>query len=46
MHREVRDGFGAYILARDGRTYCAELARILDEYSWEDGTLSRSDDYV
>lgn len=35
------DGFGAYILARDGRAFCAGLARILDQYAWQEGALTR-----
>jgi RNA polymerase sigma factor (sigma-70 family) len=27
-------GFGAIVLARDGRRYCPVLARILDQYAW------------
>lgn len=34
-------GFGAYILAREGRPYCPKLARILDEYAWDGQTLTR-----
>lgn len=28
-------GFGALVLARDGRPYCPDLAKILDEYGWD-----------
>lgn len=35
-------GFGAYILARDGRAYCPGLAAILDEYEWDGQALTRT----
>ncbi|MET8181713.1 sigma factor [Streptomyces sp. NPDC005336] len=28
-------GFGAYVLAKDGRPHCPELARLLDEAAWD-----------
>jgi len=37
----VLDGFGAYVLARDGRAYCESLARILDEAGWDGQTFTR-----
>jgi RNA polymerase sigma factor (sigma-70 family) len=37
----VLDGFGAYVLARDGRAYCEGLARILDEAAWDGQTFTR-----
>jgi len=33
-------GFGAYVLARDGRSYCAGLASILDQYMWDGRDVS------
>jgi putative membrane protein insertion efficiency factor len=35
-------GFGAYILARDGRAQCPGLAAILDQYAWDGQTLTRT----
>jgi RNA polymerase sigma factor (sigma-70 family) len=35
------DGFGAYVLARDGRAYCSGLARILDQAAWDGQTFTR-----
>lgn len=35
------EGFGAYVLATDGRRYCSGLARILEEYAWDGQTLTR-----
>ena len=37
----VLDGFGAYVLAHDGRAYCEGLARILDEAAWDGQTFAR-----
>jgi len=37
----VLDGFGAYVLARDGRAYCEGLAGILDEAGWDSQTFTR-----
>jgi RNA polymerase sigma factor (sigma-70 family) len=37
----VLDGFGAYVLARDGRAYCEGLAHILDEAAWDGQTFTR-----
>jgi RNA polymerase sigma factor (sigma-70 family) len=37
----VLGGFGAYVLARDGRAYCEGLARILDEAAWDGETFTR-----
>ena len=37
----VADGFGAYVLARDGRGYCAGLGRILDQTGWDGQTFTR-----
>jgi RNA polymerase sigma factor (sigma-70 family) len=37
----VLDGFGAYVLARDGRAYCGGLARILDQAAWNGETFTR-----
>ena len=37
----VLDGFGAYVLARDGRAYCEGLARILDQAAWDGQTFTR-----
>jgi RNA polymerase sigma factor (sigma-70 family) len=34
VKEKVLDGFGALVLARDGRRFCAALARILDEFAW------------
>jgi hypothetical protein len=34
-------GFGAYVLARDGRPYGEGLARILDETAWDGETFTR-----
>lgn len=35
-------GFGAYILAMDGRSHCPDLERILDEYHWDGQHLTRT----
>jgi hypothetical protein len=37
----LADGFGAYVLALDGRRYCANLDRILDQASWDGTTFTR-----
>ena len=37
----VLDGFGAYVLARNGRAYCEGLARILDQAAWDGETFTR-----
>jgi len=37
----LADGFGAYVLARDGRRYCVNLGRILDQSGWDGATFSR-----
>ena len=37
----LADGFGAYVLARDGRRYCANLGRILDQSGWDGQTFQR-----
>lgn len=37
----VADGFGAYVLARDGRRQCDGLARILDQAAWDGQTFTR-----
>jgi RNA polymerase sigma factor (sigma-70 family) len=37
----VADGFGAYILARDGRAYCEGLARVLDQAGWDGQAFTR-----
>ena len=34
-------GFGAYILAREGRPFCPVLARILDSIAWDGQAFSR-----
>ncbi|MEU8826645.1 hypothetical protein [Streptomyces sp. NPDC048636] len=33
--RRLTKGFGAYVLARDGRPHCPELARLLDQAAWD-----------
>jgi RNA polymerase sigma factor (sigma-70 family) len=38
----LADGFGAYVLARDGRRYCVNLGRILDQSSWDGATFTRA----
>jgi RNA polymerase sigma factor (sigma-70 family) len=40
-HNLLADGFGAYVLARDGRRYCVNLGRILDQSGWDGATFSR-----
>jgi RNA polymerase sigma factor (sigma-70 family) len=37
----LADGFGAYVLARDGRRYCTNLGRILDQSGWDGQTFHR-----
>lgn len=36
----AHDGFGALVLARDGRRFCPVLARILDEGGWHGGDFT------
>ncbi|MET7937586.1 hypothetical protein [Streptomyces sp. NPDC005322] len=33
--QRLTKGFGAYVLAKDGRPHCPELARLLDEAAWD-----------
>jgi hypothetical protein len=37
----LSDGFGAYVLASDGRRYCANLGQILDQSGWDGVTFTR-----
>lgn len=37
----LEEGFGAYILAREGRPFCPVLAGILDYSAWDGQTFSR-----
>lgn len=36
------EGFGALVLARDGRRYCPVLAGILDQYAWNGENFTRT----
>jgi RNA polymerase sigma factor (sigma-70 family) len=38
---KVYEGFGALVLARDGRRYCPELAALLDEAQWNGTEFTR-----
>ncbi|WP_432586348.1 hypothetical protein ABVG11_09490 [Streptomyces sp. HD1123-B1] len=33
--QRLTKGFGAYVLAKDGRPHCPELARLLDQAAWD-----------
>ncbi|MFJ9729390.1 RNA polymerase sigma factor [Streptomyces sp. NPDC101209] len=37
----LQQGFGAYVLAKDGRRHCPGLALILDEYAWTEAGFTK-----
>jgi len=42
LRQQAFKGFGALVLARDGRPYCSRLAEILDRAGWDGEHFSRS----